>query len=159
MGVTNALSICCRLCCRTSCTNLPDNSGTNACGIFQRWCWANCLMQRWRCRPRDYYLLCLCCSCCLTSWWLCSASHLVLLDSSLPRSTAEHSGTRDNTVYSWLYECKRAVINYTAVLWRIYFMTNDEADDRYGSVHVAENDSSRLTGVKLSAVIAFQTEW
>ena len=27
-----------------------------------------------------------------------------------------------NIVYSWLYECKRAVINY---------MTNDEADDRY----------------------------
>jgi len=37
-------------------------------------------------------------------------------------------------------------------------MTNDEADDRYGSVNIAENDSSRLAGVKLSAVITRQTE-
>jgi len=38
-------------------------------------------------------------------------------------------------------------------------MTNDEADDRYGSVNVAENDSLRLAGVKFSAVITLQTEW
>jgi len=38
-------------------------------------------------------------------------------------------------------------------------VTNDEADDRYGSVNVAENDSSRLAGVKLSAVITLQTGW
>jgi len=31
-------------------------------------------------------------------------------------------------------------------------MTNDEADDRYCSVDIAENDSSRLAGVKVSAV-------
>jgi len=31
-------------------------------------------------------------------------------------------------------------------------MINDEADDRYGSTYIAENDSSRLAGVKLSAV-------
>ena len=37
-------------------------------------------------------------------------------------------------------------------------MTNDEPDDRYGSGNVAENDSSRFAGVKLSAVIALQTE-
>jgi len=37
-------------------------------------------------------------------------------------------------------------------------MTNDEADDHYGSVNIAENDSSRFTGVKLSAVITLQTE-
>jgi len=45
------------------------------------------------------------------------------------------------------------------VLLRIYFMTNDEADDRYDSVNIAENDSSRLAGVKLSAVIRLQTQW
>jgi len=38
-------------------------------------------------------------------------------------------------------------------------MTNDVADDRYGSVNIAENDSSRLAEVKLSAIITFQTEW
>ena len=38
-------------------------------------------------------------------------------------------------------------------------MTNDEADDHYGLVNIAENDSSRLAEVKLSAVIALQTEW
>jgi len=38
-------------------------------------------------------------------------------------------------------------------------MTNDEADDRSGSVNIAENDSSRLAGVKLSAVITLQIEW
>jgi len=37
-------------------------------------------------------------------------------------------------------------------------MTNDEADDRYGSVNIAENDSSRSAAVKLSAVITFQTQ-
>jgi len=31
-------------------------------------------------------------------------------------------------------------------------MTNDEADDLYGLVNIAENDSSRLAGVKLSAL-------
>ena len=36
---------------------------------------------------------------------------------------------------------------------------NDEADNRYSSVNIAENDSSRLAGVKLSAVITLQTEW
>jgi len=35
-------------------------------------------------------------------------------------------------------------------------MTNDEADDRYLSVNIAENDSSRLAGVKLLAVITLQ---
>jgi len=38
-------------------------------------------------------------------------------------------------------------------------MTSDEADDRYGSVNIAENDSSCFPGVKLSTVISFQTEW
>jgi len=38
-------------------------------------------------------------------------------------------------------------------------MTSDEADDSYDSVNIAENDSSRLVGVKLSAVITFQTQW
>ena len=38
-------------------------------------------------------------------------------------------------------------------------MTNDEADDRYGSVNIAENDSSRLTGEKLSDVTTLQTQW
>ena len=37
-------------------------------------------------------------------------------------------------------------------------MTDDEGDDRYGSVNIAENDSSRSAGVKLSAVITLQTE-
>jgi len=37
-------------------------------------------------------------------------------------------------------------------------MTNDEADDRYGSVNIAENDSSRLAGVKLWALITLQTQ-
>jgi len=37
-------------------------------------------------------------------------------------------------------------------------MTNDEADDHYGSVNIAENDSSRFAGVKLSAVITLQIE-
>jgi len=37
-------------------------------------------------------------------------------------------------------------------------MTNDEADDRCGSVNIAENDSPRLAGVKLSAVITLHTE-
>jgi len=36
-------------------------------------------------------------------------------------------------------------------------MTNDEADDRYGSVNIAENDSSCLAGVKISAVTTLQT--
>ena len=36
-------------------------------------------------------------------------------------------------------------------------MTNDEGDDRYSSVNVAENDLSRFAGVKLSAVITLQT--
>jgi len=38
-------------------------------------------------------------------------------------------------------------------------MTNHEADDRYGSVNIDENDSSRFAGVKLSAIITLQTEW
>jgi len=38
-------------------------------------------------------------------------------------------------------------------------MTDSEADDRYSSVNIAENDSTRLAGVKLSAVITLQTEW
>jgi len=38
-------------------------------------------------------------------------------------------------------------------------MTNDEEDDRYGSVNIAENDSSRLAGVKVSTVITLQTKW
>jgi len=38
-------------------------------------------------------------------------------------------------------------------------MTNDEADDRHSSVNIAENYSSRLAGVKLSAVITLQTQW
>jgi len=38
-------------------------------------------------------------------------------------------------------------------------MTNDQADDHYGSENIAENDSSRLAGVKLSAVITLQTQW
>jgi len=38
-------------------------------------------------------------------------------------------------------------------------MSNDEVDDRYGSVYIAENDSSCLAGVKLSAVIILQTKW
>jgi len=37
-------------------------------------------------------------------------------------------------------------------------MTNDEADDHYGSVNITD-DSSRLAGVKLSAVITLQTDW
>ena len=36
-------------------------------------------------------------------------------------------------------------------------MTNDEVDDHYGSVNIAENDSSPLVGVKLSAVTTLQT--
>jgi len=38
-----------------------------------------------------------------------------------------------------------------------YFMINDDADDRYGLVNIAENDSSRLAGVKLSAVITLHS--
>jgi len=38
-------------------------------------------------------------------------------------------------------------------------MTSDEADDHYGSVNIAENDSSCLAGIKLSAVITLQTQW
>jgi len=38
-------------------------------------------------------------------------------------------------------------------------MTNKEADDCYSSVNIAENDSSRFAGVKLSAVITLQAEW
>jgi len=38
-------------------------------------------------------------------------------------------------------------------------MKNNNADDRYGSVNIAENDSSRLAGVNLSAVITLLTEW
>jgi len=45
------------------------------------------------------------------------------------------------------------------VLKRIYFMTNDDADDCYGSVNIAEKDLSRLAGVKLSAVTTLQTKW
>jgi len=37
-------------------------------------------------------------------------------------------------------------------------MTNDEANDRYGSVNIAENDSSRLAGMKLSVVVTLQTQ-
>jgi len=44
------------------------------------------------------------------------------------------------------------------VLYRIYFMTDDEADNRCGSVNIAENDPSRFAGVKLLAVITLQTE-
>jgi len=39
-------------------------------------------------------------------------------------------------------------------------MTNDEADDRYGSVNIAESDSSclaQLAGVKLSAITSYNT--
>ena len=58
----------------------------------------------------------------------------------------------------------RSTVDYTSVneLQCIYFVTNDEHDDRYGSVNVAENDSSTsscFAGVKLSAVITLQTEW
>jgi len=39
-------------------------------------------------------------------------------------------------------------------------MTNDEDDNHYyGSVNIAENDSSRLAVVKLSAVTTLRTEW
>jgi len=38
-------------------------------------------------------------------------------------------------------------------------MTNDEDDNRYGSVNIAENNSSRLTEVKKSAVITLWTQW
>jgi len=38
-------------------------------------------------------------------------------------------------------------------------MTNDKADDRYGSVNIAVNDSSCSAGVKLLAVITLQTQW
>jgi len=38
-------------------------------------------------------------------------------------------------------------------------MTNDKTDDRYSSVNIAENNSSRLAGVKLSAIITLQTQW
>jgi len=38
-------------------------------------------------------------------------------------------------------------------------MAYDEADDRYGSVNTIENDSPRLVGMKLSAVITLQTHW
>jgi len=38
-------------------------------------------------------------------------------------------------------------------------MTDDEADDHYGSMNITENDSSRLAGVKLLAIITLQTEW
>jgi len=38
-------------------------------------------------------------------------------------------------------------------------MTNDGAGDRCGSVNITDNDSSRLAGVKLSAVIILQTQW
>jgi len=37
-------------------------------------------------------------------------------------------------------------------------MDIDEADNRYGSVNIAENDSSCLAGVKLSAIITLQAE-
>jgi len=37
-------------------------------------------------------------------------------------------------------------------------MTDDEADDHYGSVNIIENDSSRLARVKLSAVITLRTQ-
>jgi len=37
-------------------------------------------------------------------------------------------------------------------------MTTDEADDCYDLMNIAENDSSPLAGVKLSAVITLQTE-
>ena len=38
-------------------------------------------------------------------------------------------------------------------------MTNDEADDRCGSVNIAKNDSSsRFAGVKLSAVVTLPTQ-
>jgi len=37
-------------------------------------------------------------------------------------------------------------------------MTNDQANDRYGSANIAENDSSRSAGVKLSDVITLQTQ-
>jgi len=36
-------------------------------------------------------------------------------------------------------------------------MANDEADDCYGSMNIAENDSSHVASMKLSAVITFQT--
>jgi len=45
------------------------------------------------------------------------------------------------------------------MLQRIYFMTNDETNDCCGSVNIAENDSSRSAGVKLSAVKTLQLEW
>jgi len=38
-------------------------------------------------------------------------------------------------------------------------MTNDEADDHFGSVNIAKNDSSRLAGVKLLDVTTLRTEW
>jgi len=37
-------------------------------------------------------------------------------------------------------------------------MTNDEADDRYGSVNIAENDSSHLVGLKLLAGSTLHSE-
>jgi len=37
-------------------------------------------------------------------------------------------------------------------------MTSDEANNRYSSVNIAENDLSRLAGVKLSVVITVETQ-
>ena len=36
-------------------------------------------------------------------------------------------------------------------------MTNDEADDRYGSVNIAENDSSRLAALRSEIIGRYNT--
>jgi len=62
----------------------------------------------------------------------------------------------------------RSVVDYTSINDRqsttdrvitYQFHDHDEAGDDYGSVNIAENDSSRLAGVTLSAVASLQTEW
>jgi len=41
----------------------------------------------------------------------------------------------------------------------MYLFHDHEADDRYGTVNIAENDSSCLDGVKFLAVTTLQTEF
>jgi len=58
----------------------------------------------------------------------------------------------DYTTVKELYSTTDRVVMYL-------LMTNDEADDRYSSVNIIENDLSHFAGVKLSTVITLQTEW
>ena len=72
--------------------------------------------------------------------------------------TARDQCAVKHAVRGGAHDSVMGIINYTLCCNIYFIITDDEADDCYGSVNIAENDLSRLAGVKLSAVTTLQTQ-